>query len=283
MKIVESHSELLEQIQALKSTNPTARVGFVPTMGALHKGHLSLVSNAANHCEIIVVSVFVNPTQFNNQQDLKKYPRTIKEDIELLKTTSCSILFHPSEEEVYPPGFTSVEVDLKGLDLIMEGAFRPGHFKGVITVVNRLFELVKPDVAFFGKKDFQQLAIIKQMVNFLDLNIEIVEVEIMRADSGLALSSRNARLSEIQKKEALIIYSTLKTGSKLFKSMSNSSLLKEQLIGEFNKGNLKLEYLEIVHPTSLKVIDSGDKKAVCCIAAQCGEVRLIDNMEYTKE
>lgn len=283
MKIAETQSNLLGQIEALKIENPNAKIGFVPTMGALHEGHLSLIEKAATQCEIVVVSIFVNPTQFNNKEDLLKYPRTLEADVELLNTSDCTILFSPDYEEVYPKNVDLIDIDLNGLDEVMEGAFRPDHFKGVVTVVYRLFDLVKPDVAFFGKKDFQQLAIILQMVKIMNLDVEIVPVDIKRAETGLALSSRNVRLSDYQATDALIIFKTLSKGKELVKIESNLSQVKSQMVSTFNSGNLILEYLEIVNPITLQAPADSDKKMVCCIAAHCGEVRLIDNMEFTRD
>lgn len=283
MKIANTKSELHELIAELKSEQDSPRVGFVPTMGALHHGHLSLIEQASNRCNIVVVSIFVNPTQFNNQDDLKKYPRTFEEDKKLLETITCDLLFYPEVEDVYPEDYIAPEVDLNGLDLVMEGAFRPGHFDGVVNVVNRLFELVQPDLAFFGKKDFQQLAIIKRMVGQLNWNIEIVAVDIKRAATGLAMSSRNARLSDQQKQEALIIFETLNYGLELTKSETNCTRIKAQMISYFEKGALNLEYLEVANSNSLRPALSTNEPIVCCIAAHCGEVRLIDNMEFTTD
>lgn len=283
MKIANTKSELHELIAELKSEQDSPRVGFVPTMGALHHGHLSLIEQASNRCNIVVVSIFVNPTQFNNQDDLKKYPRTFEEDKKLLETITCDLLFYPEVEDVYPENYIAPEVDLNGLDLVMEGAFRPGHFDGVVNVVNRLFELVQPDLAFFGKKDFQQLAIIKRMVGQLNWNIEIVAVDIKREQTGLALSSRNARLSDQQKQEALIIFETLNYGLELTKSETNCTRIKAQMISYFEKGALNLEYLEVANSNSLRPALSTNEPIVCCIAAHCGEVRLIDNMEFTTD
>ncbi len=283
MKIANTKSELNELIAELKLEKESSSVGFVPTMGALHQGHLSLIQKASNSCGIVVVSIFVNPTQFNNEDDLKKYPRTIEEDKSLLASTLCDLLFYPEVAEVYPKDYSAPKVDLIGLDLVMEGAFRPGHFEGVVNVVNRLFELVQPDMAFFGKKDFQQLAIIRKMVEQLTWNIEIVAVDIKRSESGLALSSRNARLSRQQQQEALIIYKTLNYGYELSKTESNCARIKAQMISFFEKGSLNLEYLEVANSKSLKPALSTNEPIVCCIAAHCGEVRLIDNMEFTTD
>ncbi|MGV3610392.1 MAG: pantoate--beta-alanine ligase [Fluviicola sp.] len=265
--------------QALNSARKEGKsIGFVPTMGALHQGHMDLVSRASAECDVVVVSVFVNPTQFNNPSDLEKYPRTPEADSELLKKFGCDVAFFPSEREIYPENLVSPRVDLEGLDEVMEGTFRPGHFKGVVQVVSRLFQLVEPQKAFFGLKDFQQVAVIKKMVLQLNLPIQIIPCETSRTEKGLAMSSRNTRLTEIQKEEALIIYQTLmqaKTDSAVFSPQET----KARAMVWFEQGSLELEYLSIVDPDTLKELtDQWVSGATMCIACFCGEVRLIDNM-----
>lgn len=275
--------EIINTVEGLKKTLDSARkegksIGFVPTMGALHQGHMDLVSRASTVCDVVVVSVFVNPTQFNNPSDLEKYPRTPQADSELLKKFGCDVAFFPSETEIYPENLVSPRVDLAGLDEVMEGKFRPGHFKGVVQVVYRLFDIVEPQKAFFGLKDFQQVAVIKRMVEQLNLPIEIVPCETSRTEKGLAMSSRNKRLSEVQKEEALIIYHTLMHA----KADAGSFSPAETIVRAkdfFEQGALQLEYLTIVDPHTLQ--DLSDKwvpGAAMCIACFCGEVRLIDNM-----
>lgn len=275
--------EIINTVEGLNRALETARkegksIGFVPTMGALHQGHMDLVSRASAECDLVVVSVFVNPTQFNNPADLEKYPRTPEADSELLKKFGCDAAFFPSEREIYPENLVSPRVDLEGLDEVMEGKFRPGHFKGVVQVVSRLFDLVKPDKAFFGLKDFQQVAVIKKMVAQLNLPIQIIPCETSRTEQGLAMSSRNARLSEAQKEEALIIYRTLsqaKQDSASFSPEETVTRAKQY----FTQGTLELEYLNIVDPNTLKdLTDQWVPGATMCIACFCGEVRLIDNM-----
>ena len=197
--------ELRNAIKELKRDDPELNVGFVPTMGALHEGHLSLVKHAWEYSDIVVVSIFVNPTQFNDPNDLEKYPRTFDIDAELLKNEGVDILFFPSESEIYPTNYEAPEIDLGGLDKVMEGKFRDGHFDGVAQVVHRLFEIVEPEVAFFGLKDFQQVSIIGQMVNSLDLDVTILAIPTVREESGLAKSSRNQLLSAEEKEDATII------------------------------------------------------------------------------
>ncbi len=275
--------EIINTIEGLKQALNSARkegksIGFVPTMGALHQGHMDLVSRASAECDVVVVSVFVNPTQFNNPSDLEKYPRTPEADSELLKKFGCDVAFFPSEREIYPKNLVSPRVDLEGLDEVMEGKFRPGHFKGVVQVVSRLFDLVEPQKAFFGLKDFQQVAVIKKMVSQLNLPIQIVPCETSRTEKGLAMSSRNKRLSETQKDEALIIYKTLvhsKEDAGKFSPVETVVRATEF----FEHGTLQLEYLTIVDPHTLQdLTDQWVPGATMCIACFCGEVRLIDNM-----
>jgi pantoate--beta-alanine ligase len=247
-------------------------------MGALHQGHMDLVSRASAACDVVVVSVFVNPTQFNNASDLEKYPRTPEADSELLKKFGCDIAFFPSITEIYPENWIAPRVDLGGLDEVMEGKFRPGHFNGVVEVVSRLFELVQPEKAFFGQKDFQQVAVIKKMVADLRLPVQIIPCETLRTEKGLAMSSRNKRLSDAEQEEALIIYRTLSQAKEDVKSFSPEQTLARAR-ENFEKGTLTLEYLNIVHPLTLKdLTDEWVPGATMCIACFCGEVRLIDNM-----
>lgn len=279
MKIVRTKNELQKAIQLLKNERKAAKVGFVPTMGALHEGHASLVKKAKQLSDIVVVSVFVNPTQFNNQEDLKRYPRTFERDVHLLENEATDLLFYPDVDAVYSDGIPEIKVDLNGLDQVMEGQFRPGHFEGVIMVVSRLFDLVQPDIAFFGRKDFQQLAIIQQMTNKLNLQIEICPVEIFRSDKGLALSSRNALLSSDEKEEALIIVETLKFGARLALTEKDGQKVKQGMLDYFSKGDLKLEYLSIVDSNTLQDVSIIDTNTTACIAAFSGKVRLIDNYQ----
>jgi pantoate--beta-alanine ligase len=255
-------------------------IGFVPTMGALHEGHLSLVRTAFEQTDTVVVSIFVNPTQFNNPADLAHYPRMLDKDMSLLNALGNVLIFAPSTQEIYPENDHFKDIDLEGMDAVLEGEFRPGHFKGVVHVVYNLFKIVEPDKAFFGRKDFQQVAIIQKMVEVLDLVVEIVPCETTRSESGLALSSRNLRLSNEELEAALIIFQTLQ----FIRSLQPHKTPKEAqqaAVDFFNKGALKLEYLAIVDSQSLKELnDEWSDEATCCIAAHCGEVRLIDNMQF---
>lgn len=279
MKVYNTSSEIKEEIGKLK--NQGKSIGFVPTMGALHSGHLSLVKKAIEEMDCVVVSIFVNPTQFNNQTDLLKYPRMLEADVELLKTVGDVLVFAPSFEEVYPENDSFEPIDLEGRDSVLEGQFRPGHFQGVVHVVRNLFLIVEPDKAFFGLKDFQQVAIIKIMVEKLKLPVRIVACPTSRAANGLALSSRNMRLNDKEKEDSLVIYKTLSYLNELIKDHSPSEA-KARAIEFFKKGKLELEYLEIVDGDSLKPLtDHWTKQATCCIAAYCGEVRLIDNSQLS--
>lgn len=276
MNKIEVVEELEQFISDVKSNGKT--VGLVPTMGALHEGHLSLVELAKAKCDVVVVSIFVNPTQFNNAADLEKYPRTLENDIALLEPHGVDLIFVPSVDEIYPSNYKVDAIDLGELDRVMEGEHRPGHFQGVVQVVKRLFEIVQPNFAFFGQKDFQQVAVIKFMVDYFKLPVAIVECPIIRSDKGLALSSRNMRLSTEEKELALVIYKTMMQIQEQTSDFTPSEWMKKgaDLI---DAGGLQTEYLEIVHPQTLqKLTDDWGDGAVCCVAAYCGTVRLIDNM-----
>ncbi len=254
-------------------------IGFVPSMGALHPGHISLVHKAKKVCDIVLVSIYVNPTQFNNPDDLLKYPRTLESDLELLSKSECDIVFAPSNDEIYPADLTKITLDLGTLNGVMEDALRPGHFNGVVNVVYRLFDIVKPSKAFFGLKDFQQVAVIKYMTNHFNLPIEIIPCPTIRESSGLAMSSRNLRLDNHQKEAALIIFKTLNLAKELAQNLTPNEV-KAKTIEFFKSGELLIEYIEIVHPLTLvSLTDKWIEGATMCIAAFCGEVRLIDNKQ----
>jgi len=254
-------------------------IGFVPSMGALHPGHISLVHKAKKVCDIVLVSIYVNPTQFNNPDDLLKYPRTLESDLELLSKSECDIVFAPSNDEIYPADLTKITLDLGTLNGVMEDALRPGHFNGVVNVVYRLFDIVKPSKAFFGLKDFQQVAVIKYMTNHFNLPIEIIPCPTIRESSGLAMSSRNLRLDNHQKEAALIIFKTLNLAKELAQNLTPNEV-KAKTIEFFQTGELSIEYIEIVHPLTLvSLTDKWIEGATMCIAAFCGEVRLIDNKQ----
>jgi len=279
MQVLKTKNELVNLLSAYKKEGK--KIGFVPTMGALHKGHLSLVKESKKHSDITVVSIFVNPTQFNDPEDLKRYPRTLKEDVKLLEEVGCDIAFAPSVEEIYPEPDTR-KFDFGYIETVMEGARRPGHFNGVGQVVSRLFDIVQPDKAFFGMKDFQQIAIIKNMVKQLNYKIEIVPCPIVREESGLALSSRNTLLDEEHKKNAPHIYATLKKARNLASQMKVSEL-KEWIKNEIDKNPyLETEYVEIVDDTTLKVVNDWSEAGtkVACVAVYAGKIRLIDNIVF---
>lgn len=286
MQIITTKKELQAMVAACKATGKT--IGLVPTMGALHEGHASLVRRAVNENNVCFVSVFVNPTQFNNKEDLEKYPRNIKRDAELLESIGADFVFAPTPEEMYSAEEmnTTFEFDFAGLDRVMEGKMRPGHFNGVVQVVSRLFYLVQPDKAYFGEKDFQQLAIIHHMVERSSLagtfgNLEIIGCPIVREESGLALSSRNERLSKKEKQTAVAISQTLFSSLKWAK-MKDATVagVQQKVIDTVNTvPGLEVEYYEIVDQTSLLPTETFNH-AIGCITVWCGSVRLIDNIKY---
>jgi pantoate--beta-alanine ligase len=272
-----------EQLKAFikKSKEEGKTIGFVPTMGALHRGHLSLVNKAVQKADIVVVSVFVNPNQFNNQDDLKNYPRTLEDDAKLLEGTGCHILYHPTVDEVYPQKDERV-FDFGQLDKVMEGKFRPGHFNGVAQVVSRFFDLVNPDMAFFGEKDFQQLAIIKKMTQMLGYHIQIVSCPIIREEDGLAMSSRNTLLTEEYRKESVLISKILFESKALMKSKNIKEVISFVTENINKSALLKVEYFNIVDGDSLQALEDWSKSEyiVGCIAVFADKVRLIDNLIY---
>lgn len=254
-------------------------IGFTPTMGALHDGHISLLNTSKEECDVSVVSIFVNPTQFNNPSDLENYPRRLEKDLALLEKNGCDIVFTPSEDAIYPENFKSVAIDLSIVNKEMEGTFRPGHFQGVVNVVCRFFEILNPTKAFFGLKDFQQVTIIKIMATELELPTEVVGCETLRTKNGLAMSSRNYRLNKQQLEEASAIFKTLEYGKSLVKD-NTPAQAQEKMKIHFNQFPLDLEYLQIVNTNTLEKLDAKwSESATCCIAAYCGDVRLIDNMK----
>jgi len=277
MELVRSADQLARYVSDARSRG--INTGFVPTMGALHAGHLSLVKQAAGENGLVVVSIFVNPTQFNDPDDLKRYPRDLERDMELLGSVKADLVFAPSVEEVYPEKDERV-FDLHPLDQVMEGKFRPGHFNGVAQVVSRLFDIVRPDAAYFGQKDFQQLAIIRKLVKMLELDIRIVACPIIREADGLAMSSRNMLLNPVERKAAPAIYRALARSAGLRDEMSPIEL-KDWVIREVNKEELlEVEYFEIVDGETLMSISDWHEtmNKVACIAVHLGKVRLIDNM-----
>lgn len=279
MKLIQTIQELRTELNALRKEGKT--IGLVPTMGALHAGHASLVKRAVAENDIVVVSDFVNPTQFNDKNDLLKYPRTLDADCKLLEACGASFVFAPSVEEIYPEPDTR-QFSYAPLDTVMEGKYRPGHFNGVCQIVSKLFLIVEPTRAYFGEKDFQQLAIIREMVRKYPFNLEIVGCPIVREADGLALSSRNARLSDVQRVQALQISKTLFASVEYAKThtLAETKTFVETKIAESE--GLRLEYFEIVDGTSLQTVQTWDDSnyIVGCITVFCGEVRLIDNIKY---
>jgi pantoate--beta-alanine ligase len=279
---MELHTTIKSLQEELKDRKAKGfKIGFVPTMGALHEGHLSLVEKAGIMSDIAVVSIFVNPTQFNNSNDLANYPVTPDTDMKLLSEVRCDYVFSPSVEEVYPVPDTR-KFDFGTLENLMEGEFRPGHFNGVAQVVSRLFEIIAPDLAFFGRKDFQQLAIIKEMVRQMKLPVAIVPCDIVREQNGLALSSRNKLLLPEHRDCAPLIYQTLKEAKELAPSKSVAEL-KKFVIDRINKIRLlRVEYFDIVNETTLNPVISWSQTGtkVGCIAVFAGKIRLIDNINF---
>lgn len=277
MKVIEYKAELQKELESLADE----KIGFVPTMGALHKGHLSLIHESVKENDITVVSIFVNPTQFNDSNDLKNYPRFLDKDIDLLKNTGCDFVFAPSSKEIYPEKDNRI-FDFGNLDKVMEGKYRQGHFNGVAQVVSKFFNIVKPDVAYFGRKDFQQYVIIKKMVEILNMKVEIKACPIVRESDGLAMSSRNLLLTEEQRKNASFISETLFKARNITNKFSVKEL-KDWIVNTINTNPfLEVEYFDIVDDVELKSIISWQERnnKVGCIAVKVGEIRLIDNVNF---
>jgi pantoate--beta-alanine ligase len=278
MHVIKTISELKKELSSFRQSG--ANIGFVPTMGALHKGHLSLMKACVVTNDISVASIYINPTQFNDKNDLQNYPRDLDHDCEMLRETGCNLVFAPPDQEMYP------EPDERNFDFgtmgrVMEGKHRPGHFNGVAQIVTRLFDLVEPDTAYFGQKDFQQLAIIRKLVNDLNYAITIVACPTIRESDGLAMSSRNTLLSEKARKSAPLIYQTLRQVKEQFINRTVSEI-EEFVQNNINKSSdLELEYFQIVDKTTLQAIYKiqPDTAAVACIAVYAGKIRLIDNVE----
>lgn len=273
-------NEILPLQSYLSECKGSSKIGFVPTMGALHRGHLSLVERAKKENDLVVASIFVNPTQFDRAEDLLKYPKTLESDKQLLSSVGCDVIFAPTVQEMYPEKIASQKFNFAGLDAVMEGKFRLGHFDGVGTVVKRLFDLVKPDNAYFGEKDYQQLMIVKKMVETEKIPVNIIGCRISREPDGLAMSSRNKRLTEVQRLEAPLIYKSLQKAKAMFPD-NDLEKIKEMVSDKFF-GNeiLKLEYFEIADATTLMPADkkTEDKKYRGFIAVFADTIRLIDNI-----
>lgn len=259
------------------------KIGFAPTMGALHEGHLSLLRQSQLDNDLSVCSIFVNPTQFNENSDLEKYPRTPEQDQNLLEHIDTDVLFMPSVKEVYPPNQATTTFEFGDLETVMEGKFRPGHFKGVAQVVKRLLDIVQPDSLYMGQKDFQQFAIIQNMLQQLNSSIKIVSCPIVREKDGLAMSSRNLRLTEEHREKAVLVYETLKMAKDMLPTHHPKDI-QAHALKQLNIDGFNPEYFEIVDTVSLQAVESFHRVGaiVACTAVWAGQVRLIDNMILKK-
>lgn len=261
---------------------PNGLVGFVPTMGALHAGHLALIATSRKECNHTVCSIYVNPTQFNNPADLAKYPNTLDQDIELLEKAGCDVLFCPAHTEMYPHQ-NHIRFDFGLLDKTLEGEFRPGHFSGVALVVSKLLNIVQPDKAYFGQKDFQQYLIVSKLIADLNFNVELRLMPIVREPDGLAMSSRNARLTAEQRKNALVFYQSLQKARARLQAGADFEVVKTEIKNSCeSKPEIKLEYLALADTTNLSQIKNVTSKSILLIAGYVGEVRLIDNLIITE-
>lgn len=256
-------------------------VGFVPTMGALHQGHISLIKTSRLTNDITVSSIFVNPAQFNDPKDLANYPRTYDEDVRMLAEAGTDILFYPDEKEIYPPDFKPIVVDLQGLDLVMEGQHRPGHFNGVVNVVYRLLDIVKPDRLYMGQKDFQQFTVISQMIQVLNLPVRLIVCPIVREKNGLAMSSRNKRLSPEGRQRAALIYEVLINGKQRIPIYTPGEI-ESYCLELLHAPGFKPEYFSIVDSLTLNPVTSWHQSSrpVACVAVWLEGIRLIDNEYY---
>ncbi len=275
----------IKEVKDLLASASRRPVGFVPTMGALHSGHISLAENAVKACPQVVVSIFVNPTQFNDPEDLKNYPRNIEADIDLLSTVlrENDILFTPGVNEIYPEPDKRVFA-FGNLEKVMEGEHRPGHFNGVGQVVSKLFDIVRPDMAFFGQKDFQQLTIIRELVRMTKSSVDIISCPIVREKDGLAMSSRNILLEPAIRKEAGIIFRTINSAAERLLKTDIPTLKREVRVAINSTPGFALEYFEIADDAELKPLLSASglipgRKYYACIAVRAGKIRLIDNVE----
>jgi pantoate--beta-alanine ligase len=254
-------------------------IGFVPTMGALHAGHVALVHQSNAACTRTVTSIFVNPTQFNDPKDLEKYPRTPGPDIEKLTSAGCHVLYMPEVADVYPKGKDiTAHLDFGALDKVLEGEFRPGHFGGMATVVKRLLDIVQPDQLFMGQKDYQQLSIVRAMLRLIGSTTELVMCPTLREDDGLAMSSRNVRLTPDMRAVASIIFKTLKWAGEQYQSGTSVADIEAGALNELSNAGLRPEYFKVVDGITLQPVSADSTMVVACMAAWAGDVRLIDNM-----
>ena len=282
MKVFREINPLKDELN--HSRSKSLKIGLVPTMGALHKGHASLINQSMNETDVTVCSLFVNPIQFNNTSDLDTYPRDLKKDVDFLEKLGCHILFHPTVKEMYPHP-PVVKFAFGDMEKFMEGAFREGHFSGVALVVSKLFNLVKPHKAYFGQKDLQQYVIVEKMVKDMNIDLDLICAPIVREKSGLAISSRNQRLSEEQKAVASNLYKALLLGQELLAGNYDISSAKQEVSNFISRWqDICLEYFEIVNIRTLETVDYIDKgkEVALCIAAYVGSVRLIDNVIFKK-
>lgn len=279
MEVIQKTTKLKNKLLQAKLEGKV--IAFIPTMGALHQGHLSLIKRAKQECDIIVCSIFINPTQFNNSEDFENYPQNLPSDLNQLELIGCDFAFTPSFDELYEHKSDLLEIDLGQLANVMEGEFRPGHFLGMVTVVKKLFDAIEPDKGYFGEKDFQQLAIIKHMVSYFQLPIEIVGCPTVREEDGLALSSRNAHLSIEQREAAPLIYESICKTKELLLTQSVDECVNK-IIDTINQNKyLGVEYFEVVNAKTLQPISEyhADKNCRACIAVYAGNIRLIDNID----
>ena len=281
MKVIETVREMQETADLLRREK---RIGFVPTMGYLHEGHLALVRKARELADVVVASIFVNPIQFGPTEDLAKYPRDLARDMKLLEHEKTDILFYPDYRQMYPDGYTTY-IQVRGLEDYLCGQTRKGHFVGVATVVAKLFNMVKPHVAVFGQKDYQQLAIIERMVKDLNMDVQIIPYPTVREKDGLAMSSRNTYLSPAEREKALLIYASIKRLQELFKHRERNAItLKEEARRILNSENgVAIEYVSISDPETLAEVDSVKERAVYAVAVRIGKTRLIDNALLEEE
>jgi pantoate--beta-alanine ligase len=277
--------EIFKQIAPLKAFLKDIRrqgksIGLVPTMGALHEGHISLIKASTSQNQLTVSTIYVNPTQFNNENDLLKYPRTLDKDTKLLREVGCDVLFCPENSEIYPEK-SLIKLDFGDLDKVMEGQFRPGHFSGVGLVVSKFLNIVEPDNAYFGQKDWQQFAVIQLLVEELKFNVTLHSVPTLRESDGLALSSRNLRLDAMQRKQATVFFEALTFAKREIQAGKTITKVKKAVKTIVEKeAGITLEYFEIANSKNLKLLDnvSGSENPIMCIAGYVGEIRLIDNM-----
>lgn len=288
MEILRTLASIRDFRKGLRLTSPEKILGLVPTMGYLHEGHGDLIRESRSRCDLTIVSIFVNPLQFNNPHDLATYPRNEKGDLKFLESLGVDAVFIPDPEEIYPENEERyLDFKINHLDQVLCGPGRPGHFEGVLVIVSRLFHLILPDLAFFGKKDYQQYVIIKRLVRELDFPLEIVGCETRREEDGLAMSSRNARLDESSRDQALLIHRALLLGRKAVRDRGRTGPELCDIVKDvIETGGLnRVEYVQVVDPETLEILDSVDRDSrfVIATAVHCGPVRLIDNLEHFPE